>query len=89
MRSVGAGAGKGVVLCRLWSRKPGSDRTSLKSYLSRLSGMDLLERMAQQGVDLQAHELLPRFVIGEIKSHLGRKAHEEVGDEEAVRVGNR
>lgn len=53
------------------------------------AGWDLLERMVQQGVDLEAHELLPRFVITEIKSHLGRKPREEVGDEEALGVGNR
>src|SRR5579872_6941018 len=43
------------------------------------AGWDLLERMAQHGVNLQAHELLPRFVISEIESHLGKRAHEEVG----------
>jgi STAS domain len=53
------------------------------------AGWDLLERMAQEGVDLQAHELLPRFVISEIKSHLGGKGREEVGDEEAIGIANR
>jgi anti-anti-sigma regulatory factor len=33
-------------------------------------GWDLLERMMESGADLQAHELLPRYVIGEIKSRL-------------------
>lgn len=33
-------------------------------------GWDLLERMMESGAELQAHELLPRYVIGEIKSRL-------------------
>lgn len=53
------------------------------------AGWDLLERMAQHGVKLRAHELLPRFVISEIESHLEKKAHEEVGDEEEVGIGSR
>jgi anti-anti-sigma regulatory factor len=78
-----------------WSRAASeAENQEVIADLSNLTfldsaGWDLLERMAQQGVDLQAHELLPRFVIGEIQSHLDRKAHEEVGDEEAIRVGNR
>ena len=53
------------------------------------AGWDLLERMAQHGVSLQAHELLPRFVISEIESHLGSKPREEVGNEEEVGIGSR
>ena len=33
-------------------------------------GWDLLERMMESGAELEAHELLPRYVIGEIKSRL-------------------
>jgi len=33
-------------------------------------GWDLLERMMEGGAELEAHELLPRYVIGEIKSRL-------------------
>ncbi|HUI44335.1 MAG TPA: STAS domain-containing protein [Terriglobia bacterium] len=33
-------------------------------------GCALLERMLQQGAELEAHELLPRFIIDEIKSRL-------------------
>jgi hypothetical protein len=77
--------------CRAASETENRDVIADLSNLTFLdsAGWDLLERMAQQGVNLQAHELLPRFVISEIKSHLGRKAHEEVGDEEEVGIGNR
>ena len=80
---------------REWSRAASeAENREVIADLSNLTfldsaGWDLLERMAQQGVDLRAHELLPRFVIREIKSHLGRKAYEEAGDEEAIRVGDR
>jgi anti-anti-sigma regulatory factor len=33
-------------------------------------GWDLLERMAESGAELEAHGMLPRYVIGEIKSRL-------------------
>jgi anti-anti-sigma regulatory factor len=33
-------------------------------------GWDLLERMMESGTELEARELLPRYVIGEIKSRL-------------------
>jgi anti-anti-sigma regulatory factor len=33
-------------------------------------GWDLLERMMESGAELEAHQLLPRYVIGEIKSRL-------------------
>ena len=36
-------------------------------------GWDLLERMLKQGAELEAHELLPRFVIEEIKSRLAMR----------------
>ena len=53
------------------------------------AGWELLERMVEHGAELRAHELLPRFVISEIKSHLGMKGHEEVGDAEAVGIDRR
>lgn len=33
-------------------------------------GWDLLERMMEGGAELEAHQLLPRYVIGEIKLRL-------------------
>ena len=36
-------------------------------------GWELLERMLRQGAELEAHELLPRFVIDEIKTRLAAR----------------
>jgi anti-anti-sigma regulatory factor len=71
-------------LCGLWVDEvektwlrlaSGPGRPGVVADLSEVTSIDsqgraLLERMLRQGAELEARELLPRFIIDEIKSRL-------------------